>query len=224
LTGAAAISLSRWSIAVIVAGVLACGSGGPRGNAASSHPGNCLGADSPVVIAPRGIGALRADFSLDSIRRLCANLQWTTTNGDESLDTAIVITRPGLRVLGVITTVEADGGPYRPVHFDSTTHVELWKISGTAGLLPGRVPITATWGDLRRAYGPLRAFALNGIVYVSACRQPALQFLMTSPSPESPINGASPTAVDSVMAGVPIDAVTVRPNAAASPVDAACSE
>jgi len=175
---------------------------------------DCLGADSIVQIGPGRIGALRLDQSLADLRRRCANLAWTTTNGDESLDTAVLLTRPGLRVVGVVATLADEGGDRRPLHIDSGARVTVWKVSGTRGVLPDGVPLTATWSDLRRVYGPLGALALNGIVYVTICRRPGISVQMALSNPGAPINPVNgiaqqPATVDSVMATTPIAVVEV---------------
>ncbi len=76
--------------------------------------------------------------------------------------------------------------------------------------------MTATWNDLRRAYGSLGAFALNGTVYVTICRQPGITVLMDLAHPDAPINPVNgeaqqPATIDSAMAGTPIAVVEVAP-------------
>lgn len=176
--------------------------------------GDCFGRDSIVQIAPGRIGALPLDLSLAELRRRCSNLAWTTTNGDETLDTAVLLMRPGLRVVGTVATLADDGGDRRPVRVDSGAHIAHWTVSGTSGVLPDGVSLTGTWNDLRRAYGPLGAFALNGTVYVTICRRPGIEALMDLSRPDAPINPVNgerqePTTIDSVMTGTPILAVEV---------------
>jgi len=192
--------------------------GRPRG-------ADCFGPDSIVQIAPGHIGTLPLDLPLGELHRRCPNLGWTTTNGDESLDTAVLLTRPGLRVVGVVATLADEGGDRRPLRVDSTAHIAIWKVSGTRGLLPDSVPLSASWNDLRRAYGPLGAFALNGIVYVTICRRPGMNVEMDLSHPDAPINSTdgvpqNPATVDSLMTGTPIAVVEVAPVASARP--AAC--
>jgi hypothetical protein len=186
---------------------------------------DCLGPDSIVQITPGRIGALQLDLSLAELRRQCGNLGWTTTNGDESLDTAVLLTRPGLRVVGVVATLVDDGGDRRPIQIDSGAHVALWKVSGTRGVLPDGVPLTATWNALRRVYGPLGAFALNGIVYVTICRRPGISVQMELSNPGAPINPVDgvaqlPATVDSAMGETPIAVVEVA--SVPSPRSASC--
>jgi len=173
---------------------------------------DCLGPDSIVQLTPGQIGALPLDLSLAELRRRCANIGWTTTNGDESLDTAVLLTRPGLRVVGVVATLASEEGDRRPLQIDTGARVGLWKVSGTRAVLPESVPITATWGDLRRVYGKLGAFALNGTVFVNICRHPGMGVemdLSRADAPINPVNGEpqDPATVDSAMAGTPIAVV-----------------
>jgi hypothetical protein len=126
----------------------------------------------------------------------------------------VLLTRPGLRVIGVVATLADDGGDRRPVRIDSAAHVTLWKVSGARGVLPDGVPLTATWNDLRRAYGPLGAFALNGTVYVTICRRPGIGVQMDLAHPDAPINpmngvAQEPATIDSLMAGTPIATVEI---------------
>ena len=224
--------MRRRTIAIsvaLLAGVIAADAVVSRERRASS-PGreqsdDCLGTDSIVQIMPGRIGALPLDVPLAELRRRCPNLAWTTTNGDESLDTAVLLARPGLRVVGVVATLADEGGDRRPLRVDSNARIVIWKVSGTRGVLTDGVPLTATWNDLRRVYGPLGAFALNGTVYVSICRRPGLSIEMDLPHPDAPINPIDgvpqkPATIDSVMAGTPIAVVEVAPVPSARP--AAC--
>jgi hypothetical protein len=176
--------------------------------------GDCFGPDSIVQISPRRIGALPLNLTVAEFRRRCASFGWTTTNGDESLDTAVVLTRPGLRVVGVVANLANEEGDRRPLQIDPGARVALWKVSGTHAVLPDGVPITATWDDLRRAYGPLGAFALNGTIYVTICRQPGIGAQMVLANPSAPINPENgepqkSATIDSVLAGTRINLVEV---------------
>jgi hypothetical protein len=198
---------------VVFVAVLAAGCGQRPPAAATARAVDCLGPDSIVAIDAGKIGDLPLTLPVDSIRRRCANVRDTTAHGDETLDTAIVITRPGLTVVGRIATV-ADGDGFHPVRLDSSSRVMAWQVKGSAGRLPGGVRLDGTWRDLSVAYGRLLAFALNGTVYVTICSRPRLGVLMREPQPGAPINSIngepSPAAtVDSVMATTRIESVIV---------------
>lgn len=210
------LALSVALLAGVVAADIAVSRRSSRAPSIGGAPvADCFGGDSIVQIAPGRIGALPLDLSLAELRRRCPNLAWTTTNGDETLDTAVLLTRPGLRVVGAVATLADEGGDHRPMRIDSSALITVWKISGTRAVLPEGVPLTATWNDLRRAYGPLGAFALNGTVYVTICRRPGVGVLMDLTHPDAPINPVNgesqqPATIDSVMAGTPIAEVEVR--------------
>jgi hypothetical protein len=134
----------------------------------------------------------------------------------------VLLVRPGLRVVGTVATLADDGGDRRPVRVDSGARIARWTVSGVSGVLPDGVPLTASWNDLRRAYGPLGAFALNGTVYVTICRRPGVGVLMDLLRPDAPINSVNgespkPATIDSVMAGTPIRAVEVASALTARP-------
>jgi len=205
------MSHRRCSLLILAAPTLLALAGTNDGSAraAEHRSADCFGAAPSVVITTDHIGSLPRDVTLGTLKRRCATTRWTTTNGDESLDTAIVLTRPGLRVIGTFATLMNDERDYRPLLIDSSAHVLVWKISGTAAVLPKGVPIDATWRDVARAYGPLRAFALNGVVYVTICTIPEIGILMDIPNLDAPINGVSPSTLDSVMATTRIRAVTL---------------
>ena len=144
---------------------------------------DCLGRDAVVAIAAGQVGALHLDVSLDSLRRLCPNLRDTVIKGDEELDTAIVISRPGLSVVGWIATVE-DGDGRHDIHIDPQTRFKLWTVVGSAGVLPGGVPLTAGWRTLVQLYASHGSVGyLNGEVDVSFCRALGLTLSMSAPPP-----------------------------------------
>ncbi|MFL5613998.1 MAG: hypothetical protein ACJ796_10095 [Gemmatimonadaceae bacterium] len=171
---------------------------------------DCLSSSNVVRIRPGQIGELSLDLPLSDVLQRCPNLRWSTINGDETLDTAIVLDHGRLRVIGAVATLLDDDGDHRPVHLDARQPVKWWEVSGEPGLLPLDVPLNATWSDVAGAYGPLRASALNGTVYVEICRQLGLTLLINIPTPDAPINGASARVIDSVMATTRIRAVRLR--------------
>ncbi len=160
----------------------------------------CLGTQAPLLIRADRIGQLPLDLSLRDILARCPSAQWSTVNGDESLDTAIVLSQHGIRVVGAVGTLEDTDGSHRPLHVDVGRPIKWWRVTGDSAELPHGLPLTATWFDAARTYGALHAFALNGTVYVTICRQPGLTLLMDIPSPTASINGEPERVVNSVMA------------------------
>jgi len=160
----------------------------------------CLGAHAPLLIGAVRIGQLPLGLSLRDILARCPSARWSTVNGDETLDTAIVLAEHGIRVVGAVGTLEDTDGSHRPLHVDVGRPIKWWQVTGDSAELPHGVPLDATWSDAARTYGALHAFALNGTVYVTICRQPGLTLLMDSPSPTASINGEPDRVVNSVMA------------------------
>lgn len=138
---------------------------------------DCLGPDSVPSIDVGRVGALRLDLPLAELHRLCPNLRDTVAHGVETMDTAIVITRPNLSVvgrLGLISGGYRDEPPYR---VDSTRSIYYWTVTGTAATLPGGVPLSATYDSLTRAYGRSEAFPVNGDIITRFCeRLPRMTF------------------------------------------------
>jgi hypothetical protein len=180
-----------------------------RGARVSVATADCFGRDSTVSIDVGAIGALRLDLPLSALRRLCTNVRDTTATGDETLDTAIVISRPGLSVVGRIATIGDDEG-FRAVTIDSATRIERWTVTGRDGRLPGGVPLAATWGELARAYGPSRSFALNGDMYVKFCSGPRqLLFHIAAPAGDDTPNRDNSSSLAPALARARITSVDI---------------
>ncbi len=201
--------------AVWLGAALACGN---RENTEANRPvaartanpaaRDCLGPDSIVDIEAGRVGALPLDLSLDSLRARCTNIRDTTANGDERIDTAIVIARPGLRVVGTLAAIDAGDG-IEPVHLTGASKVEHWIVLGSAGRLPKNVPLTATWAALVRAYGPVAGRGGdNGDVFLRFCPMPGFVFSMSVPF-EALIDTLHPAAAESTRLASPILAVYV---------------
>lgn len=137
---------------------------------------DCLGPDSLPRIDIGRVGALRLNQTLAQLHRLCPNIRDTNATGAETLDTAIVISRPGLSVVGRVWLISG-GDEDKPYRVDSSRTIYRWIVTGTNGLLPGGVPLSAPWDSLVRAYGRPDADPLNGDVLVHFCdRLPLFRF------------------------------------------------
>jgi hypothetical protein len=169
---------------------------------------DCFGPESVVVIRAGHVGALRLDLPLDSLRHRCPNIRDTTANGDEELDTAITISRPGLRLVGKLALIESENGR-QPVHFTGAETVDQWIVSGSAGRLPNGVPLTAAWRSLIKAYGPVASQGgANGDVFLSFCSMPGFSFSMNVPF-AALIDTLNPAAAESTRLASPIESVQV---------------
>jgi hypothetical protein len=129
---------------------------------------DCLGKGAPAIDVGQ-VGDLQLGLTLRDLKHLCPTLHDSVASGDESLDTAIVISRPGLSVVGRAANIANEEG-YRPYTVDSAATIHAWTITGTDGLLPRGVPLSATWDSLVSAYGTPRVDPLNGDVYVWFCQ------------------------------------------------------
>jgi hypothetical protein len=161
-----------------------------------------------VTIQTGRIGALPLDLPLDSLRQRCPNIRDTTANGDEELDTAIVISRRGLSVVGHLARIEDEDGR-RAVHLRGTDKVSQWMVIGSAGRLPNAVPLTATWRMLVAAYGQVASRGgENGDVFLEFCPVPGFAFSMAVPfdALNDTVHGA---AAESTRLASPIAAVYV---------------
>ena len=169
---------------------------------------DCLGPDSVVAISVGHVGSLRLDLPLDSLRRRCPSSRDTTANGDEELDTAIVIARPGLRLVGKLAQIEGEDGR-QSVHVTDADKVQQWMVIGSAGLLPRTVPLTATWRMLVSAYGPVtNQSGSNGDVFLSFCSMPGFVFSMAVPF-AALVDTVNIAAAESTRLASPIAAVYV---------------
>lgn len=94
---------------------------------------------------------------------------------------ANIISRPGLRLVGAVATIDAGDGR-QPVHVAGSDTVERWMVFGSTAALPTGVPVTATWRMLVRACGPVaRQGGDNGDVFLAFCGIPGFTFSMTVP-------------------------------------------
>jgi hypothetical protein len=132
-------------------------------------------------IAVGKVGTLSLQLPIREIYRLCkGQIHDTVAHGDESIDTAFVISRPGLLVLGRMGNIGNDEG-YHAFTMDSNRVVYYWTVSGTRGLLPGGVTLSSSLDSLTSAYGRRSTDALNGDVYVRFCRLPQMVFHFDAP-------------------------------------------
>lgn len=213
---------ARGCAALVIYATLGCGPHDARSKIAhdsflATTLSDCLGRDSIVAIGVGRVGALRLDLPLDSLRRQCPNLRDTTANGDEELDTAIVISRPSLRLVGKLGVIESEEGR-RPVHLAGTDKVDQWIVIGAGGLLPKNVPITATWRMLVSAYGPVASQGgANGDVFLGFCSLPGITFSMAVPF-AALVDTINVAAAESTRVASPIAAVFVATAEQAAPL------
>jgi hypothetical protein len=130
---------------------------------------DCLGGPKPQITVGH-VGALDLTLTLRELKQRCPTIRDTTAHGDESLDTAIVISRSDLNVIGRIATVACDGCEGKYV-VDSARRISTWTVTGTGAMLPEGVSLSATYDSLVRAYGKPFVLPLNGDVTVGFCEK-----------------------------------------------------
>jgi hypothetical protein len=138
----------------------------------TEQPG-CLGSDARPAITSDRVGNLPLHLTVDSLRKLCSNARDTTTVGDEVLFSAVTVSTPGLTVTGSVGEGREE---ITRVPIDPLAHVTFWTLTGTNGVLPKGMPITATRRELGRSYGPAEINGLNGTLYVRYCVLPRFTF------------------------------------------------
>jgi len=146
---------------------------------AQSAAPDCLGAR-PVVVRLGRIGALPSAVTVKQLRQLCPSARDTVASGDETLDTAIVVSAPDIRIIGHIALID-DGGDRLAYRLTDTTRVRSWEVSGPGGVLADGTPTDASWAYLEGAYGRLTITPVNGWLYVRAARWPGLFFKIPDP-------------------------------------------
>jgi hypothetical protein len=151
----------------ILATACASGSDNSQATAESQVASDCLGGPAPLIEVGR-VGDLRLDLTLRELRRTCPQIRDTIARGDESIDTAVVISRRGLQVVGRVANIMNDEGN-RPYQADSSARISYWTVTGTDAVLRAGVPLSAPFDSLQRAYGKAYTDPLNGDVYAWFC-------------------------------------------------------
>ena len=86
-----------------------------------------------------------------------------------------------------------------------------WYVSGTGGVLPGGIPMSSNWGELRRRYGEVAVEAGELGVFVEFCSLPGLMLgLDEETMPETTYRGLwDNPSPDSVPNSARIDRITI---------------
>lgn len=140
----------------------------PNSATATLATSDCLGPGTPQINVGQ-VGQLHLNTSLRELARLCPEIRDSIAHGDESIDTAIVISRPGLTVVGRLANIANDEGS-KPFRVDSAAIITYWTIFGIEGTLPKGVPLSASWDSLVAAFGEPIIVPLNGDIHVSFCK------------------------------------------------------
>jgi hypothetical protein len=136
---------------------------------ASSCPGFLA---TPVTVSADSIGPIPLDSPLSVAARLCPNFR----PADDYLETTKILDWT-FDINGVQASATQFG-----TDIDTSKRAEEWIVSGYPVLVPGKVPLPPTWGELRKHYdGPakLRLGELGPIANI--CALPGLRFALSFP-------------------------------------------
>ncbi len=126
-----------------------------------------------VRISDDSIGPLPLGATMQSLRATCRAARDTVRYGESSSYPGVVFPFHGLSVVAF--------------QYEDSLHLDepadTWIVRGANGLLPNGVRTTATWAELRKAYGPGRGGGDLGLA-VMFCTHPNL-FLELDASPDS---------------------------------------
>ncbi len=131
----------------------------------------CLRGSDPIRVSEDSIGPLDLSASLKRLRVSCPAAYETISYGEETANPAVAFPFDGLAAIAVqhqdsvLANQPADG----------------WRVTGTKGLLLGRLPLTAPWTELRTAFGPGIDDGSHGLT-VMFCAYPRLLFRLDAPS------------------------------------------
>jgi len=120
----------------------------------------------PVPISEDSIGPLPVSAMIGSFRESCPSARRTTYYGESEAYAALAFPFAGLDVMAVQWQDS----------LKSHLPADTWRVRGASGVLPGGVPMTATWGALRRAYGRGKVLGGEGDVTAMFCAHSRLFF------------------------------------------------
>lgn len=124
--------------------------------ATPTRPQCAPAAGSPLRISEDSIGNWALDAALGTLRKRCPAARETRQYGESESYAAVAFPLDGLTATAV---------QYRD-SLDRNQPADAWSVEGTNGVLPNGVPMTASWAELRRAYG--RGMVARGEVSLTA--------------------------------------------------------
>jgi len=111
---------------------------------------------SPLRISEDSIGNWGLDAALGTLRKRCLAAHETRQYSESESYAALAFPLDGLTATAV---------QYRD-SLDPNQPADAWSVEGSNGVLPNGVPMTASWAELRRAYG--RGMVARGEVSLTA--------------------------------------------------------
>lgn len=127
-------------------------------------------AGGPLRISEDSIGDWALDAALGTLRKRCPAARDTVQYGESESYAAVAFPLDGLTATAIQYRDSLD--PHQPA--------DAWGVEGTNGVLPKEVPMTASWAELRRAYG--RGMVARGEVALTAmfCAHERLFFTLSA--------------------------------------------
>lgn len=135
---------------------------------------DCTASVETVQISEKCIGDLAIDSSIGYNARLHGAQFDTTVYGHESEESSPPYPSVGFAFPGLRAVALQYGESLR-----NDLPADAWIIVGSKGELPRKVPLTATWGDLKRAYGSAVGNAEYDVT-ITFCSYPAFRFYLTA--------------------------------------------
>jgi len=157
-------------LAAVVVLLLACGGREKTGGRAGSDDGKATSivqrdcspnSGAPIRVAEDSIGSLDLGASLRTLSAICPVAHDTVQYGEDNAYPAVVFPFKGLTV---VASQYLDS-------LDLDKPADTWIVRGENGYLPGGVPLTASWEELRKAYGQGLADGEGGVT-VMFCTHP----------------------------------------------------
>ncbi len=113
-------------------------------------------AGSPLRISEDSIDNWALDAALGTLRKRCLAAREARQYGESESYAGLAFPLDGLTATAI---------QYRD-SLDANQPADAWSVEGTNGVLPNGVPMTASWAELRRAYG--RGMVARGEVSLTA--------------------------------------------------------
>lgn len=108
--------------------------------------------DPPYALSQDDIGLIPKDITIAELRSLCPGARDSVYYEHEAVFPALHVQLRGLELWAVQTRM--DDERFEPLPFREECGADFWVVVGDSATLPGDVPTTSTWSELRQQYGP----------------------------------------------------------------------
>jgi hypothetical protein len=161
---------------------------------------HCLEGSAPMRISEDSIGSLELGGSLKTLRVACPAAYETISYGRETASAAVAFPFDGLTAVAVQD--EDSVLPDQPA--------DKWRVTGSNGLLLGRLPLTAPWAQLQSVLGPAIGDGADGLT-VMFCAHPRLLFVLDAS--EESVAPDQPSDLSRIPSGARIRELLILPQA-----------